>query len=96
MKKVVLSFLFFSLCLCTTGEMIKTVNVGDDKKDVVSKLGKPDGQKMSGDTLICFYVNRLISGWSWDRADYYAKFLNDQLIEYGTGNVRQRIWIAVP
>jgi hypothetical protein len=99
MLKSILLICFLFLCICTTGEQIRTVNVGDSQEAVVSKLGRPDGQQMRGDTIISFYVNRLMSGWSWDRADYYAKFLKKQLIEYGTGNVRQgmqRIWIIGP
>jgi hypothetical protein len=99
MKKLIFVVVGLLALSCTTGEQMRTVNVGDSQDGVVSKLGRPDGQQLHGDTTICFYVNRLMSGWSWDRANYYAKFLNGQLIEYGTGNVRQgmqRIWIIGP
>jgi hypothetical protein len=35
------------------------------------------------------YANALISGWSWDRADFYAVFEDDKLTQWGTGEVRQ-------
>lgn len=85
--------------LCATGQKFSSLNVGSSKEEVVAVLGSPDGQKMCDDTVTYFYTNRLISGWSWDRSDYYTKFLNGKLIEYGAGNVRQGmkiIWMAVP
>lgn len=95
-----LVIIFFSVfLLCATGQKFGSLSVGNSKEDVVAVLGTPDGQKMCNDTVTFFYTNRLISGWSWDRSDYYAKFLNEKLIEYGAGNVRQGmkiIWMAVP
>ena len=33
--------------------------------------------------------DRLISGWSWNRADYSFIFKNNKLIQWGAGQVRQ-------
>ncbi len=60
------------------------------KDEVVQVLGKPDGFKQSGDYIIYKYTNRLISGWSWDRADYSFIFKDDRLVEYGAGDVREK------
>jgi len=32
----------------------------------------------------------LISGWSWDRADYFAILKGDKVTEYGSGEVREK------
>ncbi|MGH9173484.1 MAG: hypothetical protein ACRD1H_03955, partial [Vicinamibacterales bacterium] len=43
----------------------------------------------AGDLVGYQYTNRLISGWSWDRADYYAIFDKERLVRWGSGHVRQ-------
>ncbi len=57
---------------------------------VESILGKPDGFQQRGEYTVYKYANRLISGWSWDKADYSFVFKDDKLIEYGPGEVRER------
>lgn len=59
------------------------------RAEVESVLGRPDGFQRSGSMVGYQYTNRLISGWSWDRADYYAVFDNDRLMQWGPGYVRQ-------
>ena len=75
---------------CATGERVASINPGMSQDDVSKVLGKPDGFKQSGDYTIYKYTNRLISGWSWDRADYSFIFKDNQLVEYGAGEVRER------
>ena len=60
------------------------------QKEVVQSMGKPDGFQQRGEYTIYKYTNRLISGWSWDRTDYLFIFKDDKLIEYGSGEVRER------
>lgn len=52
-------------------------------------LGRPDGQLQQGHQLSYQYTNRLISGWSFDRADYVAVFTDGRLTGWGPGQVRQ-------
>lgn len=74
---------------CVTGEQVRmSVHEGMSKSELEDQLGKPDGLKRVDEYTIYTYTNRLISGWSWDRADYYFVFKGDELHEYGTGQVR--------
>jgi hypothetical protein len=58
------------------------------KEQVIRTLGKPDGYQKLGDYEVLKYANKLMSGWSWDRADYYAILKKGRLVEYGTGEIR--------
>ncbi len=75
---------------CATGEKIRNVGEGMTKNEVVSNLGQPDGYTRNGDYEALQYTNRLISGWSWDRADYTVILRDGKVVEYGPGEVRQR------
>ena len=75
---------------CVTGERMQSVREGMSKDEVIGVLGNPDGFQRSGDYEALRYTNRLISGWSWDRADYNVILRNGRVVEYGPGQVRQR------
>ena len=75
---------------CVTGEKATRVNPGMSQEQVVEVMGKPDGFQQMGEYTIYKYTNRLISGWSWDRADYSFIFKDGKLFEYGAGEVRER------
>jgi len=91
MHKFLILILSFVLCGCVAGEKITRLDPGMSQNDVVQTMGKPDGFKTRGEYTIYKYTNRLISGWSWDRADYSFIFDKDgKLIEYGAGEVRER------
>jgi len=75
---------------CVTGEKVANISPGMTKSQVFEIMGKSDGFRKIGEYETYKYVNRLISGWSWDRADYTFIFKNDQLVEYGPGQVRER------
>jgi hypothetical protein len=47
MKKLIFVVVGLLALSCTTGEQMRTVNVGDSQDGVVSKLGRPDGQPLS-------------------------------------------------
>lgn len=91
MKKVLFAFgsLFLLITGCVTGDRMGGIREGMSKEDVVSILGNPDGFKHSGNYEAYQYTNRLISGWSWDRADYSIVFKEGRVVEYGPGQVRQ-------
>jgi hypothetical protein len=81
------------------GKKMTKVNEGMTKQEVIDTLGKPDGFQRSGEYEALKYSNRLMSGWSWDRADYYAILKNERLIEYGAGEIRQNsanVLVLVP
>jgi hypothetical protein len=81
------------------GKRMTKVNEGMTKQEVIKTLGKPDGFQRSGEYEALKYSNRLMSGWSWDRADYYAILKNERLIEYGAGEIRQNsanVLVLVP
>jgi hypothetical protein len=82
--------LALSVVSCVTGEAIARLEPGMRKAEVVDVLGRPDGFKTSGEYESLQYTNRLISGWSWDRADYFVILKNGLVVEYGPGGVRQR------
>ena len=75
---------------CVTGERMQSVREGMSKDEVIGTLGNPDGFQRNGDYEALRYSNRLISGWSWDRADYNVILRNGRVVEYGPGQVRQR------
>ena len=76
---------------CATGEKVRvSIHEGMTKDELKSQLVKPDGFKRVEEYTIYTYTYRLISGWSWDRTDYYFIFKGDNLQEYGTGEVRVR------
>ena len=87
----------FILCIflititgCATGERVARLSPGISQADVVGTLGRPDGFRTEGDYTILKYTNRLISGWSWDRADYFVILKDNKVIEYGSGEVREK------
>ena len=90
--KIIISVLavVFFLQGCATGERMRGVSEGMTKEEVVSQLGEPDGYRRSGDYEALQYTNRLISGWSWDRTDYTVILRDDRVVEYGSGEVRER------
>jgi hypothetical protein len=86
----VISMLLMNNIGCFTGEKITELSPGMSQSKVVHILGKPDGFRTEGDYSILKYTNKLISGWSWDRADYFVILKNDKVVEYGSGEVRER------
>ena len=74
---------------CTTGEKVSDLREGLNRTEVESILGEPDGFIRDGNYVGYTYINRLISGWGWDRADYHVIFKDDRVIQWGAGTVRQ-------
>lgn len=78
------------LSACATGEKVRSqLQEGMPKQDIIAALGKPDGFQRVGDFESLTYKNRLVSGWSWDRADYTVILQNGRVIQWGAGEVRQ-------
>ena len=75
---------------CFTGEKVRMhIHEGMAKDDVIRVLGKPDGYKRTERHEALTYVNRFISGWGWDKADYTVILMDGKVTEWGAGNVRQ-------
>jgi hypothetical protein len=74
---------------CVTGEKMSSLNPGMTKSQVIATLGRPDGYQNQGDYEVLKYTNKLVSGFSWDKADYYSILRDGKLVEYGAGQVRQ-------
>ena len=85
----ILIFPTLLLVSCVTGEKMTALSPGMTKAQVIAKLGPPDGYQSEGNYEVLRYTNKLVSGFSWDRADYYAILQNGTLTEYGAGQVRQ-------
>ena len=103
MKKVNTIFVIVMLCSicfsCAHGSKMKKLYPGMTKQEVINTLGRPDGYKISGEYEALKYANKLMSGWSWDRADYYAILKNGIPVEYGAGEIREKennIIVLVP
>jgi hypothetical protein len=90
MKRLILVAAFSILVSgCATGERASRLSPGMTKSQVIAVMGRPDGFSLTGKTETFRYTNRVISGWSWDRGDYYATFEGDKLVSWGSGQVRQ-------
>ena len=76
------------LCGCATGELMSRMRPGMPKQEVVQVLGNPDGYQSRGEYEALKYSHRLVTGWAWDRADYYVILKDGKTVEYGTGEVR--------
>jgi len=87
---LILCILLIIIIGCATGEKVTRLSPGMSQADVFGTLGRPDGFRTEGEYTILKYTNRLISGWSWDRADYFIILKDDQVTEYGSGEVREK------
>jgi hypothetical protein len=76
------------LSACTAGESMSSLREGMSRAEVEAVLGRPDGFQRSDDQVGYQYANRLMSGWGWDRADYYALFDGGRLVQWGPGEIR--------
>jgi outer membrane protein assembly factor BamE (lipoprotein component of BamABCDE complex) len=91
MKTLILLLSVLFITSCATGEKWGQIEEGMTKKEVRRALGKHDQMKRQGDWTIYYYKNRLISGFSWDKTDYFVIFdPNGKVYEYGHGAVDTR------
>lgn len=90
MKLIRVLLCMLILSSCTTGENMSDIKPGMSKEQVTKLLGSPDGYQRNGEYESLKYSNRLTTGWSWDRADYFVILQNDKVVEYGAGQVRSR------
>jgi hypothetical protein len=79
----------FLLSACATGEKMRRLDAGMDRQTVEKQMGRPDGFSEQDGYQVLTYKNRLMSGWSWDRADYQVLLKDGRVVQYGPGVVRQ-------
>jgi hypothetical protein len=74
---------------CVMGDKISQIRPGMTKAQVVAKLGSPDGYKQGehGEEVLR-YSNRISTGWSGDRGDYFVTLRNGVVVEYGAETIR--------
>lgn len=75
---------------CATGERMKNVREGMWKDELVSVLGNPDEWQRIGNYEVLRYTDRLIDGFSRDRTDYNVILRGGRVVQFGSGQVRQR------
>lgn len=75
---------------CATGEQIGRLEPGMTRAQVNSIMGAPDGFQQRDGYEILKYSNRMMSGWSWDRSDYFVLLKAGKVVEYGNGQVREK------
>ena len=73
---------------CTTPQTMTRLRPGMTKDEVIDIMGNPDGYKAEGEYESLKYSHRLVSGWAWDRADFYVILKNGKTVEWGMGEVR--------
>ena len=82
-------FFFISLLGAFMVKSSRQVHPGMSVSDVQKIMGPQEGYRKVGDDEIYSYYNKMMSGWSWDRADYHYVFENGVLVQYGAGEIRQ-------
>jgi hypothetical protein len=90
-KSVLICVLLLTLISCaTTGESMSKIELGMSKQDVVGVLGSPDGSQSTDGYEVMKYSPHLTSVWSWYIGNYFVILKNDEVVEYGAGEVRER------
>jgi hypothetical protein len=74
---------------CTTGEKFSQLHPGMTKPQVISLLGNPKGYEQNGEYETLQYPGGLISGWSYDTADFYVTLHKGLVEKYGAANVQK-------
>lgn len=98
-RRVVILVVCCAVSGCATGGKMQKLHEGMSEHDVVAVMGRPDGMTSDGEYKALKWANRLMSGWSWDRADYWVIFKSDRVVSYGPGEVRHEgpgVLILVP
>ena len=89
MKKLAVVIIFiFMMAGCATGELMSRLRPEMPKDEVIGILGNPDGYQSRGEYESLKYSHRLVTGWAWDRADYFVILKEGKTVEYGAGEVR--------
>lgn len=86
----------FLIVSCAAGEKFSNIIEGMSKQEVEKIIGRHDVQKNNFGHTTYYYNNRLMSGWSLDKTNYYVIFNSDgKFTEYGYGAIDRRIFQAM-
>jgi hypothetical protein len=88
MKRILL-ICCLALSACVTGEKFSRLRPGMTKPQVESLLGSPKGYAQTGADEVLQYPGGLISGWSYDTADFVVVLHNGLVTSYGASNVQK-------
>lgn len=89
MRTFFLAVIAIVLSGCVTGQSVRQLSPGMSRTEVVEIMGSPDGVQSSGNVEVLKYANRLMSGFSWDKTDYFVTLRDGRVESYGNGDVRQ-------
>jgi hypothetical protein len=89
MKRILILFSLALLSACATGEKFSRLHPGMTKSQVVGLLGNPKGYEQNGAYETLQYPGGLISGWSYDTADFSVVLRNGLVQSYGASNVQK-------
>lgn len=79
---------------CATN--LSSIRTGMNEEQVKQSMGSPDSVKTrDGGQQLYLYHNRLVNGFSWDRADYAVKFVDGKVVGYGEINGQQNAYLNV-
>lgn len=95
-KQALLATILAGLAGCATGEKMARLQPGMSKAAAEKAMGRPDRFKTEGADEVYVYSNRMMSGWSWDKADYVLRFSNGALVAYGPENIVHRQYVPPP
>ena len=95
MKKRIVIFILNIMLVagCTTVGQVKEVHRGMTRQDVILSQGEPDESQRIDEYEILNYTDRIKSEWSWKyswstyKTDYHFVLKDNQLAEWGQGNV---------
>lgn len=96
MRLLLLLSMMFAIGACTAGERMGQIQPGQSRDAVIRTLGNPDGVSRSGNVETLTYANRLMSGWSWDRATYQVQLTGGRVSSYGPVDIRSRESPVIP
>ena len=74
---------------CARGEKFSQLHPGMTKPQVVSLLGNPKGYEQNGEYETLQYPGGLVSGWSYDTADFSVTLHKGIVEKYGATNVQK-------
>ena len=89
--------LLFALSGCAGspifGERFTKIGPGMSAAEVKAVLGNPDGYEKQDQFELYQYTDRMVSGWGYDKGNYFVVLDSDKVTKYGIGSMRYREWV---
>ena len=89
MRFLLVRLVALAMAGCVTGEKAQGLKIGMDRQAAVKIMGRPGGDRVEDNSGALGWSKKLMSGWSWDRADYSVVLTDGKVTAYGVGTVRQ-------